>query len=170
MTPFRFRLQHVLGVRRTQFQIAEAECRQAEARLRTIQAQHAALAAMKSETRNSVVRLPIVAGRILEPLTYWFHWTETEAHRLMKLEQALKQELKKCREALVEAHRKVRLLEKLRDTCHAEWQAEFDREIEEIAADAVNSRYVRRLPKPAEPSPHSLSRPSTGNAYPEICK
>ena len=83
MTPFRFRLQHVLGLRRTQFQIAEAQCRQAEARLRVIQAQHAALAAMKSETRNSVVRMPIVAGRILEPLTYWFHWTETEAQRLM---------------------------------------------------------------------------------------
>jgi hypothetical protein len=143
MTPFRFRLEHVLGLRRTQFQIAEAECRQAEARLRAIQAQHTALAAMKSETRNSVVRLPIVAGRILEPLTYWFHWTETEAHRLTKLEQALTLELKKFRGILVDAHRKVRLLEKLRDTSQAEWQVRFDREIEEIAADAVNSRYVR---------------------------
>jgi hypothetical protein len=170
MTPFRFRLQHVLGLRRTQFQIAEAQCRQAEARLRVIQAQHAALAAMKSETRNSVVRMPIVAGRILEPLTYWFHWTETEAQRLMKLEQALTLELKKCRAALLEAHRKVRLLEKLRDTCHVEWQSAFDREIEETAADAVNSRYVRTLSTPAKPSPHSPSHPSTGTACPEIYK
>jgi UDP-2,3-diacylglucosamine pyrophosphatase LpxH len=143
MTPFRFRLERVLGVRRTQFQVAESECRQAECRLRAIQAQQAALAARKSETRNSVVRLPIVAGRILEPLTYWFHWTETEAHRLIKLEQALTQELQKRRVALVEAHRKVRLLEKLHDNRQAEWQREFDREIEEIAADAINSRYVR---------------------------
>jgi hypothetical protein len=90
-----------------------------------------------------VVRLPIVAGRVLEPLTYWFHWTETEAHRLLKLEQSLSQELQKRREAMVEAHRKVRLLEKLQEHRHAEWQAEFDREIEEIAADAVNSRYAR---------------------------
>lgn len=143
MNPFHFPLQHVLSLRRAQFQMAESECRQAESRLRAIQAQHAALAAQKSETRNSVARLPIVAGRILEPLTYWFHWTETEAHRLLKLEQALTQEMQKRRAALVEAHRKVRLLEKLQENRHADWQREFDREIEEIAADAVNSRFVR---------------------------
>jgi hypothetical protein len=143
MTPFRFRLQHVLSLRRTQFQLAESECRQAEGRLRAIQAQHASLASQKSETRNSVVRLPIVAGRILEPLTYWFHWTETEARRLTKLEQGLTQELQKRRAALVEAHRKVRLLEKLHDNRQADWQTEFDREIEQIAADAFNSRYIR---------------------------
>ena len=79
----------------------------------------------------------------MEPLTYWFHWTEIEAHRLLKLEQALTQELQKRRATLVEAHRKVRLLEKLQENRHAEWQREFDREIEEIAADAVNSRFVR---------------------------
>jgi hypothetical protein len=146
MTPFRFRLQRALAVRRTEFQLAESECRQAEARLRAIQAQHAALAAAKSETRNSVARMPIVAGRILEPLTYWFQWTETESCRLMNLEKTLAQELQKRRQALVEAHRKVRLLEKLHDNRHAEWQADFDREIEEIAADSINSRYARSLP------------------------
>jgi septin family protein len=146
MTPFRFRLQRVLAVRRTEFQLAESACRQAEARLRALQAQHAALAAAKSETRVSITRLPIVAGRILEPLTYWFHWTEAEAYRLTNLEKALAQELQKRREALMEAHRKVRLLEKLHDNRHAEWQAEFDREIEEIAADSINSRYARFLP------------------------
>jgi flagellar export protein FliJ len=143
MTPFRFHLQRVLGVRCTQFQLAESDYRQAQARLHAIQAQYAALAAVKSETRNSVARLPVVAGRTLEPLTYWFHWTETQAHRLMHLEEALIQELQKRREVLVEARRKVRLLEKLRDNRRAEWQAEFDREVEEIAADSINSRYIR---------------------------
>jgi flagellar export protein FliJ len=143
MTPFRFRLQRVLAVRRTQFQLAESECRQAEARLRTIQAQHAALAATKSETRNSVARLPIVAGGTLEPLTEWFRWTETEAQRLTKLENTLAQELQQRRQSLIEAHRKVRLLEKLHDNRHAEWQTAFDRETEEIAVDAINRRYVR---------------------------
>ena len=143
MTPYRFRLQRVLAFRQVQFQVAESEYHQAETRLHAIQAQYAALAAMKSETRNSVARLPIVAGRILEPLTYWFHWTETEAYRLMKLEQALKLEVQKRREALVVAQRNVRLLEKLHDNRHAEWQSAFDREIEEIAADSINSRYVR---------------------------
>ena len=145
MTPFRFRLERVLAFRRMIFQLAESACHQAEGRLRTIQAQHAALAAMKSETRSSVARLPFVAGNVLEPLTSWFHWTETEAQRLTTREQALAQELRKSREALVEAHRKVRLLEKLHDHRHAEWQTAFDREVEEIAADTINSRYARGL-------------------------
>ena len=143
MTPFRFRLQHVLGVRRTQFQMAQSEYRQAEGRLRAIQAQHSALALTKSETRNSVARLPVATGMMLEPLTYWFHWTETEAHRLIKLEQSLTQDVQKRRGVMVEADRKVRLLEKLRDDRHVEWKVAFDREIEEIAADAVNCRYAR---------------------------
>jgi flagellar export protein FliJ len=144
MTAFRFRLQRVLDFRRVQFQIAESEYHQAEARLHGIQAQYAALASAKSETRNSVARLPIVAGRILEPLTYWFHWTETEALRLMNLEKALALEVQRRREVLVEARRKVRLLEKLREKGRVEWQAASDREIEEIAADSFNSRYSRR--------------------------
>jgi flagellar export protein FliJ len=143
MNAFRFRLQRVLDFRRVQFQLAESEYHQAEARLRGIQAQYAALAAKKSETRISFTRLPIVSGRILEPLTYWFQWTETEALRLAGLEKALALEVRKRREALVEAQRKVRLLEKLRENRHLDWKAGFDREIEELAADSTNSRYAR---------------------------
>lgn len=144
MTEFRFRLERVLDFRRTQLQLAESECHRVEARLRTVQAQHAALAARKTETRQSVTRLPMVAGRTLAPLTGWFRWTETEDQRYTKLEQALAQELAKRRKVLLEAHRKVRLLEKLREKRHSEWQSAFDREIEEIAADAVNTRYTRQ--------------------------
>ena len=111
MTPFRFRLQRVLAFRGIEFQLAEAECRQAEARLRTVQAQQAALAARKAETRHSVTRLSTVSGGTLQPLSDWFHWTEAEAKRLKELEHTLSQELRRRRQALVEAHRKVRLLE-----------------------------------------------------------
>ena len=64
-------------------------------------------------------------------------------HRLKKLEQAGTHELRQRRAILVEAHRKVRLLEKLRENRSADWQREFDREIEGIAADAFNSRFAR---------------------------
>jgi len=110
----------------------------------------------------------MVAGRTLAPLSDWFHWTETEDQRYTKLEKALGQELERRRTALMEAHRKVRLLEKLHDNSHAEWQAEFDREIEEIAADAINSRYARDIRRRA-PSLRSPSHPSSGTAGPETC-
>ena len=143
MTPFRFRLQHVLAVRQTQFQMAESECRRAEGRLRELEALHATLEATKSETRNSIARMPVVGGGTLQPLSGWFHWTEGEVVRLVKQEKVLAQELQKRRAVLVEAHRKVRLLEKLQAKGKVEWQAAFDREIEVIAADSFNSRYAR---------------------------
>jgi len=59
------------------------------------------------------------------------------------MEQAAAQELAKRRAVLVEAQRKVRLLEKLHDQKRAQWQADFDREIEELAADSTSSRYAR---------------------------
>ena len=176
MTTFRFRLQRVLDLRRTQFQIAESECQRAGARLHAIQAQQAVLAARKAETRNAITLLPEVMGRDLAPLPGWFQWTVKAGDHLRRLEQAAAVELQKRREALLAAQRKVRLLEKLRDHRQAEWQVDFDRELEELAADSINSRYSRGagfsrpIVKPAPPSPHSPSHPSGENGGPETYK
>ena len=144
MTAFRFRLERVLDLRRTQFQIAESECQRAAAKLRGIQVQQAVLAARKSETRKTFARLPEVAGRELLPLPVWYKWTDAERGRLAQMEHTAAQELEKKRQALIEAQKKVRLLEKLYERRWTEWQAEFDREIEEIAEDSTSSRYARK--------------------------
>lgn len=143
MTTFHFRLQRVLDFRRMQFQIAESECQRAGAKLCAIQAQQAALAAKKSETRKAFARLPEVAGQDLAALPGWYQWTVKTSEYLSRAERTAAEELQKRRGALVEAQRKVRLLEKLRDKREAGWQEEFDREIEELAADSTNSRYAR---------------------------
>jgi hypothetical protein len=143
MIRFQFRLQRVLDFRRTQFQIAEAACQRAGIQLHGIQAQQAALQSRKFETRKAIASLPEATGRELAPLPAWYRWTETERKRLTVLENAAAQDLQKRRQALVEAQRKVRLLEKLHDRRQAEWQCEFDHEIEELAADAFNSRFLR---------------------------
>jgi flagellar biosynthesis chaperone FliJ len=148
MTTFRFRLQRVLDFRRTQFQVAESECQRAAAKLHAIQAQQAALASRRSQTRTAFAQLPEV-------------WADKTTDHLVRLERAAAQELQKRRDALVEAQRKVRLLEKLHDHRKAQWQSDFDRETEELAADSF---------RPARPSPRSLSHPSTGSAAPETYK
>jgi flagellar export protein FliJ len=148
MTTFHFRLQRVLEFRNTQFQLAESECHRSAARLRSIQAQQAALAARKSETRKAFANLPEVAGRDLMPLPDWYEWTEKAGNRLAQLERTAMEELQKHRDTLIAAQRKVRLLEKLREKRLAEWQEKFDREIEELAADSTNSRYSRLAANP----------------------
>jgi flagellar export protein FliJ len=168
MTSFNFRLQRVLDYRRTLFQIAEADFHRASMRLHSIEAQQAALASRKSETRKTYARLPEVIGRDLEALPTWFRWTLTESTHLADQERAAAQELQKRREVLVDAQRKVRLLEKLRDNRHADWLAEFNREIEELSADSTSSRYARLTQE--RPSPRSPSRPSNGTGVPGTCR
>ena len=136
MTAFQFRLQRVLDYRRMQFQVAESECHRAGAKVRAIQAHIAALANRKSETRKAFARLPEVEGHDLAALPRWYAWSDAQNARLGRMEQAAILELQKCRAAVVEAQRKVRLLEKLHDHRHAQWQSDFDRELEEQAADA----------------------------------
>ena len=124
MNTFRFPLQRVLDYRRLQFQIAESECKRAGAKVHSIQAQRAALAYQKAETRKAFANLPEVLGSDLTALPGWYRWTEDEAGRLGRLEQIAAQELQKRRQGLVDAQRTVRLLEKLHDKRRAEWQAE----------------------------------------------
>lgn len=143
MTGFRFRLQRVLDFRRLQFQVAESECHRAAAKLHAIQAQEAVLAYRQSETRKAFARLPGVAGRDLCPLPGWLRCTDSQRAELHRLEQAAAQELQKRRDGLLEAMQRVRLLEKLHDRRKAEWQADFDREIEALAADSAATAYHR---------------------------
>ncbi len=143
MTSFEFRLQRVLDFRRMQFQVAESECHRAAANLHALQSQQAALALRKSETRSWFARLPEAHGRELAPLPGWYRWTVTEREHLLSLERLAAQELEKKRAGLIEARRRVRLLETLREHQLAQWQRESDRELEEISADAMNSRHSR---------------------------
>ncbi len=145
MTTFRFRLQRVLDFRRMQFQVAEGECQRAAAELAAIDSRQAALRKGKSETHQEYTQFPQTTGQQLAPLTRWDHWTEIENDRLMKLEHAARQELKKRRDILLDAQQKMRLLEKLHGNRQAQWQSAFDREVEELAADSVCSRYAREL-------------------------
>jgi flagellar export protein FliJ len=143
MTQFRFRLQRVLDFRRMQFQLAEAEYQRANAKLHGIQAQQAALAARKLETRRAFSSLREVDGQDLAPLPGWYGWTVRARDFLGQMERAAVQDVEKRRTALVQAQQKVRLMEKLEEKRLGQWTAAFDRELEELAADSTNSRYAR---------------------------
>ena len=144
MNAFQFRLQRVLEFRRTLFQAAESECQRAAAKLQAVRAQQAALASRKFETRRTFANRHEVSGTELAPLSGWFEWTAMIDGQLSRMERAAVAELETRRGALIDAQRQVRLLEKLRDQRQLQWKAEFEREIEELAADSTNSRFSRR--------------------------
>ena len=83
-------------------------------------------------------------GYDLEHLPDWYRWTTTEAERLTRLEAQAVTEVENRRRALIEAQRKIRLLEHLRDRRLGQWQSAFDKELEALAADSIASRYIRR--------------------------
>ena len=145
MTRFHFALQRVLDFRQTQFQIAESEYRNAAEKLRAIQARQAALDAGEAETRKRFANLAEADGRDLAPLPGWYRRTDAERGRLREQERAAAQELEKRRAGLIEAQRAVRLLEKLHENRQREWQAAFDKELEELAADTFRGSVGARL-------------------------
>ena len=144
MKPFRFRLQRVLDFRRTQFQLAENDYRRAQAAVLNIRERQATLSARNKETLNYFSQLPAAMGYDLEHLPDWYRWTTTEAERLTRLEAQAVTEVENRRRALIEAQRKIRLLEHLRDRRLGQWQSAFDKELEALAADSIASRYIRR--------------------------
>ncbi len=143
MTTFHFRLQRVLDFRRTQFQFAESEYQRANAKLQALRAQQMAIASRKFETRKAFSSLKEVDGQDLAPLAGWYDWTVRANNYLEQMEKAAIKELQIRRDGLVQAQQKVRLMEKLLTKRQGDWQAAFDKELEELAADSTNSRYSR---------------------------
>jgi len=144
MTAFRFPLQKALEWRRTQLELAEARLKQQAAAL-------GALDRMRAETEASGIRAEIevrkwgaVAGRDLEALGRFRAWVKTEEARIAGLRATAAKEHASRQEVMLEARRRVRLLERLRERRLLEWEHARDRELDELAAESFLARWNRR--------------------------
>jgi len=144
MTAFRFRLERVLEWRRTQLELAEARFKQQAAAL-------GALDRMRAETEASGIRAEIevrrqsrVAGRDLEALGHFRLRVKSEETRIAGLRVAAAAEYAVRQKGMLEARRRVRLLERLRERRLAEWEEARDRELEELASESYLARWNRR--------------------------
>jgi hypothetical protein len=141
MTRFHFPLQKVLDWRRTQLEIEEEKFRQRAETIAAVDRARAELEAGAALTESEVRRWDPVGGGDLRALgDYRAHVRAAEARlRADRAERA--RALAAQQAAMLEARRRFRLLERLKERRLAEWKSASDREIEEIASESYLAQW-----------------------------
>jgi flagellar FliJ protein len=141
---FVFRLESVLRWRRSLFEQEQNRLRALVAERDAILLRLKELEELRQRAEQALLEAPAVTGSELAALEAY--------RRRLNLERARKQqELTDCearieaqRQRVLEAQRRVRLLERLRERRFSEWEAELNRELEALAAESYLARWKRR--------------------------
>ncbi len=142
MKAFRFRLDQALRWRVAQRDAEKMKVAVAAKKISDIRAEREL---RNAELRNASGQLgPVTDGSVLELLNAFTGKTLRRIEELRKHEVQAQQELAVQTQAMLEANRKVRLIENLHETGRAEWQHEFDRELEAFASDSFLGRLQSR--------------------------
>ncbi len=149
MQRFRFRLARVLEYQRTRLGMEEHALERLTAERRELEAERERAAGARLHSARALARETDIGGLDLQCL-------DAYARRMERRQQTIQGSIKDCerreelqRAVLTEARRRVRLLEKLRDRRLADWNAAFNRELQELASEFAvlqSSRRGKSLP------------------------
>jgi flagellar export protein FliJ len=143
MTPFRFRLEKVLEWRRIQLEQEEARFRHQSDALAAIDRSRAELEAAGIRAEVQVREWSPLAGNDLAALSAYRAHVRRSESRLAEERQACQRELAARKRDLLEAQRRCRLLERLKERRFGEWREGFDRELQELASESFLARWNR---------------------------
>ena len=140
MTSFRFRLERVLDWRRTELSLAEARFRRQAAALAALDRQRASLDAASIRAEMFVRDAARVEGLDLAALDGFRRYAAARRIALAAARAKAKAELDTLQSAMLAARQRLRLLERLRERRQDEWREEFDRELDQLAAESHLAR------------------------------
>jgi flagellar biosynthesis chaperone FliJ len=143
MTRFHFPLQRVLDWRRTELEIEEAKFRQGLTTLAAIHHARVELEAGAVRMECEVRRWDPVDGADLAALGRRRARVRWEEARLAAKRSECAKAVEAQQTTMLEARRKLRLLERLKERRLAEWKAANDREVEEIASESYLASWGR---------------------------
>jgi flagellar biosynthesis chaperone FliJ len=144
MKSFQFPLDKALGWRRSELHMAEARVEQQLAALAALDQARAELDAMGHRTEVEVRQFQPLVGGDLSALSAFRLSIRVRDRQLSAKRLECQKELAVRQAAIMEARRRCRLLEKLKDRRQAEWQSAADRELDELAADSYLAQWARR--------------------------
>ena len=137
MKAFRFRLDRVLDWRRTELEMEETRLKQLRAALATLDRERAALESTRDYAVKAVLARGSVYGSELQLLSGYNAAVKLLCARLDEKRRTGEAETAAQQQKLLEARRRLRLLENLKDRRLAEWKYETDRQMEADAPPAV---------------------------------
>ena len=143
MTTFRFNLERVLQWRQTQLELEEIKFKKAGAAVADLERARVELEAAGARAEIQVRQWSPLAGRDVSALGGFRIHVEMEEREMAGQLAQRRKELQAQENAMLEARRRYRLLERLKERRRAEWQAAGDRELEELASESFLAGWSR---------------------------
>ncbi|HEY1184356.1 MAG: hypothetical protein ABSG79_24840 [Bryobacteraceae bacterium] len=144
MIPFQFRLQQVLDWRQTQLELEEIKFKRQTAALADLDRARAELeaAGVKAEVQ---VRdwIPLV-GRDLAALGSFRLSIRMKEKEIAARRAECQEKLYAQQRVMLEARRRCRLLERLKERRFSEWELAQNRELEQLATESYLAQWSRR--------------------------
>jgi flagellar export protein FliJ len=144
MNAFHFPLQKVLEWRRTQLDLEEIQLRRQRSVLGTLDARRAQLDASGSDAERQIRGWSPVAAGELEALGGFRLRVKDQQREMADARVECIQQLDRQEARMLEARRRLRLLERLKERRQAEWRAARDKELEELATESYLAKWQRQ--------------------------
>jgi flagellar export protein FliJ len=143
MRPFRFRLEKALEWRRLQLRQQEARFQQQAAALEALDRRCKELETASRHAEAGVREWDSLSGADLAALDGYRTGVQRLQRRLADQRREGSRELASRQQALLEAQRRVRVLERIKEQRLREWKASGDRELQELASESFLARWKR---------------------------
>jgi flagellar export protein FliJ len=143
MTSFHFRLQKVLDLRRTQLETEESRFKQQLAALAGLDSERAGWAAAGSRAETQVRDFNQLAGCDLTALGHFRLTVKQQQREIDARRLACQKGIEAQQAAMLEARRRCRLLERLKERRLAEWTCGRDHELEQLASESFMAKWGR---------------------------
>ena len=140
MKRFQFRLQRVLDLRRQQADLERAQLRKLLTACERVEQDIRALDTALQEARAHVRHAPSSAGEDYIALSYFESHVQRRTATLEARRLQLQRQVAEQRTRLLEAERKLKLLENLEARRRSEWTVERDKELETLGAESHLAR------------------------------
>lgn len=144
MKAFQFALQKALDIRARQLALDEAKFQAAAASVAQADREREILLQARQAAEAQVRRAEGVRGEELSALEWFRKRTSAEEQRIAHVRAQRVQTLEQERAAMLETRRRVRLLERLKESRYAEWSAQAVKEIEEMASESYLAQWRRK--------------------------
>jgi flagellar export protein FliJ len=144
MTPFRFRLEKVLQLRRRQLELEEAKYQQRIREAAELDAERSRMEAAGIGAETQVRAWSPVTGSDLAALANYRKYIAVQEQQIAVRQAEARKQAEEQQKAMLEARRRCQLLERLKERRLAEWQVAADKELEQLAAESHLARLSRQ--------------------------
>ena len=144
MTKFRFSLARVLELRRAQLEMEQVQLQQKTAARAEADRRQGDLEAAGTDAECEIRRRDLLTGGDLEALGAYRLLVRQQIKEASARRAECEKDLDLQRAARMEAHRRVRLLERLQERRYAEWRAAEDKELDAAAAESYLNAIGRK--------------------------